>query len=418
MTAATPDLSRRLDRIMRADRGRLLAALIASLRDFDLAEESLSDAVECALAHWARSGTPDSPAGWLLRVARRKAIDRIRRNARWADRLPDLAALAEADEADAAEPPPEIPDERLRLIFTCCHPALDPKSRVALTLRTLGGLTTPEIARAFLDAEPTMGQRLSRAKAKIAAAGIPFAVPGPELWGERLGSVLAVIYLIFNEGYAATAGEEQLREALCDEAIRLGRMLATLAPDAAEALGLLSLMLTTHARRAARTASDGALVPLDRQDRARWDAGLIAEGAETLDRAIRLNQPGPYQIKAAIGALHVQASAYGQTDWRQIILLYDSLLVHEPSPVVRLNRAVALAEAGALDPALGELAALEGALESYQPYHAVRADMLVRVGAGDAAAAAFRRAIALSGTEAERRFIDARLQSIAPRAID
>jgi RNA polymerase sigma-70 factor (ECF subfamily) len=411
MNDAAPGPGPRLAALLKAERGRLLAALIARLRDFDLAEESLAEAVESALRHWGR-GVPARPEAWLLQVARRKAIDRIRRAARWRDRAPDLALLAAEDEAAAADPPPDIPDERLRLIFTCCHPALDPKSRVALTLRTLGGLTTAEIARAFLDTEATMGQRLSRAKARIAAAGIPFGIPGPDLWPERLNAVLAVIYLVFNEGYAATSGEAQIREGLCGEAIWLARMLDHLAPGDPEILGLLSLMLTTDARRPARTAPDGALVPLDAQDRTFWNRAMIGEGIAALDRAIALDRPGPYQIKAAIGALLVQAPSHELTDWRQIVLLHDALLVHEPTDVVRLNRSVALAQTGALAAALGDLAALAPALGSYQPFHAAQADMLARAGEDAAAARAYDRAIALSGTESERRFLRARKSAI------
>jgi RNA polymerase sigma-70 factor (ECF subfamily) len=411
--AGTDPIARKtLELVMRQDRGQLLAALIARLRDFQLAEDALHEALESALVHWGRSGIPASPQGWLLRVALRKAIDRIRRNRRWSEREADLTVLSAAESAEPEDNMSAIPDERLRLIFTCCHPALDQKSRVALTLRTLGGLTTAEIARAFLDTESTMGQRLSRAKAKIAAAGIPFAVPGPELWAERLNSVLAVIYLIFNEGYAATAGEAQVREGLCDEAIWLGRMLVTLAPDTAEALGLLSLMLTTHARRAARLDAGGALVALDKQDRGKWDPALVAEGVERLDAAIQLNAPGPYQIKAAISALHVQPPDPDQTDWRQIVLLYDALLAYEPTPIVRLNRAVALAEVGGLAAALVEIDSMAEDLDGYQPFHAARADLLSRAGRRDQARAAYERALALSGTEAERRFLMARRSAL------
>jgi RNA polymerase sigma-70 factor, ECF subfamily len=402
-----------LVRVLSEDRGRCLAALIARFRDFDLAEEALSDAVEAALRHWQRGGVPVAPRAWLLAVARRKAIDLLRRAQRFREREAEIEMLAEA----AADPVEEadIPDERLRLIFTCCHPALDPKSRVALTLRTLGGLTTAEIARAFLDREPAMGQRLSRAKAKIRDAGIPFAVPGAELWGDRLGSVLDVLYLIFNEGYSRTRGDAPLRVDLCEEAIWLGRMVDTLCPDEAEVLGLLALMLSVHARRPARFGAGGAMIALDRQDRRLWNPALTAEARAHLDRAVGLGAPGPFQIKAAISILHLGAVSADATDWPQIILLYDALLRHEPTPVVRLNRAAALAGAGALAEAEQELAALGGELGQYQPYHAACADILARLGRAPEAAAAYHRAINLAGTEAERAFLRMRRDAGAHR---
>jgi len=325
-------------------------------------------------------------------------------------RLPDLALLAEADQAALSAPEADIPDERLRLIFTCCHPALDLKSRVALTLRTLGGLTTAEIAHAFLDREPTMGQRLSRARARIRDAGIPFAVPGPEDWDARLSGVLSVLYLIFNEGYAASAGETRIRSDLCEEALWLGRMLLALRPDEPEVLGLLSLMLTSHARRMARTGDGGDLVPLDRQNRALWDRAMLDEGLSLLDRALGRLAPGPFQIKAAISALHRQAADHAGTDWRQMLLLYDALLRHEPSDVVRLNRAVVLAELAGPARALDEIEALRPALDAYQPLHAARAEMLARLGRTEAVAA-YDRAISLSGTPAERAFLAGRQEA-------
>jgi RNA polymerase sigma-70 factor (ECF subfamily) len=348
---------------------------------------------------------PSHPEGWLLRVARRKAIDRLRRMGRWREREQTLAVLARRDEDhDEAD---EIPDERLRLIFTCCHPALDPKSRVALTLRALCGLTTAEIARAFLDTEATMGQRLSRAKAKIAKAGIPFRIPEREDWDARLGSVLAVIYLVFNEGYAATSGDRQLRVDLCDEAIFLGRMLAALRSDP-EIYGLMSLMLTTHSRRAARGDGDGRLVPLADQDRNAWDRDQAEEGLDILDRALVMGRAGPFQIKAAISALHVSAPDHRSTDWRQMLLLYDALLAHEPSDVVRLNRFVVLAELGALGAAIDGLRSLEPALAAYQPFHAARADLLARAGEVAPALDAYETAISLSKNAAEREFLQRR----------
>ncbi|MGL4280071.1 MAG: RNA polymerase sigma factor, partial [Albidovulum sp.] len=362
-------IARTLEVVMRNDRGRLLAALIARLRDFQLAEEALQEAAISALSHWGRAGLPASPQGWLLKVALRKAIDRLRGSARETRKSAELAHLAR-DEADDTEPE-MIPDDRLRLIFTCCHPALDPKSRVALTLRTLGGLSTPDIARAFLDAEPTMGQRLSRAKAKIADAGIPFRVPGPEDWTERLNSVLVVVYLIFNAGY--TVGPSAGRD-LCDEAIFLARMLNDLRPAEAEVEGALALLLLTHARRAARTGPDGATIALTEQDRGLWDRSMLDEGLALLDLALGRAAPGPFQIKAAIAACQSQ----NPPDWPQIAALYAGLHAHEPTPVIRLNHAVAVAEAGDLVTALSALATLAEALDGYQPFHAARAELLSR----------------------------------------
>lgn len=401
-----------LDHVMRHDRGRLLAALSAQLRDIDLAEEALSEAMISATEHWQR-GVPDNPAGWLMRVARRKAIDRIRRAGRFAARVPDLEMLAQADQDDAGKDAQDIPDERLRLIFTCCHPALELKSRVALTLRTLGGLSTPEIARAFLDRESTMGQRLSRAKSKITKAGIPFSIPGPQDWPERLNSVLTVVYLIFNEGYGATKGADLVRRDLCEEAIYLARMLGQLAPNTPEVMALLSLMLTTHARREARLATDGRLIALNAQDRCFWDSAMIYEGLGLLGDAMAQNAPGPFQIKAAISALHVEAKTYAQTDWHQIEMLYAALYRFEPSPVVELNRCVALAETGELSQARELLAVLANELEAYQPFHAAQADLARRAGDVTAARQSYDRAIELSGTRAEQTFLQARRDELA-----
>jgi RNA polymerase sigma factor (sigma-70 family) len=333
---AASDLARTIAQLAKQDRGRLLSVLISKYRNFDLAEDALQDALSSATIHWGRVGLPDNPKGWLLTVASRKIIDRLRQSARNAKAATEIMTLA-SDETDER---PDIPDERLRLIFTCCHPALEPKTRVALTLRTLGGLTTPEIARAFLDNETTMGQRLSRAKAKILNAGIPYAVPGPEEWSERLHSVLTVIYLIFNEGYFASTGEIPLRQSLCDEAIYLARMVDAIRPSEPEILGLLALMLCTNARRRARFAGAG-VVPLEAQNQLLWDGAQVAEAEAMIERAMLLRAPGPFQIQAAIAALHCQD---GQRDWHQIVLLYNSLLRFETNPVVRLNRAVAIAE--------------------------------------------------------------------------
>ena len=398
MSAApgTIAVSRALDAVMRNDRGRLMAALIARLRDFQLAEEALQEASISALSHWGRAGLPASPQGWLLKVALRKAIDRLRGGKRDARKAADLAVLAVEEASDMT--PELIPDERLRLIFTCCHPALDEKSRVALTLRTLGGLATPEIARAFLDHNTTMGQRLSRAKAKIAAAGIPFAVPGPEDWTARLHSVLTVIYLIFNAGY--TNGPSETRD-LCDEAIHLARMVDAMRPAEAEVEGCLALMILTHARRAARTGVGGQTVALSDQDRSRWDHLALVEGTRRLDNAMARRNPGPFQIKAAIAACHRPEGS----DWPQIARLYARLLRHEPTPVVALNHAVALAEADGTAAGLAALAPLADALVHYQPFHAAQAELFARDGQIDAALVAYARAIALAPSSADARFL-------------
>jgi RNA polymerase sigma factor (sigma-70 family) len=405
-TAASGALAatKALDSLARNDRGRLLAALIARLRDFQLAEEVLQDAMISAVSHWGRAGVPASPKGWLLQVAYRKAVDRIRQRKSDAKVADDMALRAE--EAAQDDDPEAIPDERLRLIFTCCHPAIEPKSQVALTLRTLGGLSTPEIARAFLDQETTMGQRLSRAKAKIAAAGIPYAVPEPEAWPQRLKSVLAVIYLIFNAGY--TAGLGQGRD-LAEEAIWLGRMLDGLRPADPEIEGCLALMLLTQARRAARVDPHGFTVPLTRQDRGLWDRKAITEGAALVERALGRGDPGPYQIKAAIAACHCEGE---QSDWLQIVALYHVLLAHEPTPVVRLNRAVAVAECGGLAEALAELELLGGRLVDYQPFHAARAELLARSNDKAGAQAAYAKAISLAHSCADAAFLTAKLNEL------
>ena len=398
-----PDLHATIAKVMREDRGRLLAALISALGDFELAEDGLSDATESALIHWQRNGVPDHPVGWLLTVARRKAIDRIRRAKTATDREYELQHLYRMDEMDTNRAAHAIPDERLRLIFTCCHPALEPKTRVALTLRTIAGLSTREISRAFLDQETTMGQRLSRARAKIAQAGIPFAVPEPDIWDERLGSVLAVIYLIFNEGYGASSGDSPVRLGLCEEAVFLARLLNDLTPHQPEVEGLLALLLITHARGKARSDGQGGSIPLDSQDRGNWDHDMINEGRQILDLAMTRAAPGPYQIKAAISALHAVVDQ--ATDWKQITLLYDSLMVHEPTPVVQLNRAVARAEDGNLKESLREFEALEAHLQDYQPFHAAYAEYLSRAGNRTLAIASYDKAIKLAGNAADIKFL-------------
>ncbi|NBE08492.1 RNA polymerase sigma factor [Paragemmobacter ruber] len=393
MTTAAPQAiaaTKALEAVMRDDRGRLMAALISRLRDWELAEEVLQEAALSAVSHWGRAGPPSSPQGWLLKVALRKAIDRMRGGAREAKKAAAMAVLAkaEAEEMEAAH----IPDERLSLIVTCCHPALEQKSQVALTLRTVCGLTTTDIARVFLDSEPAMGQRLSRAKAKIAKARIPFAVPGPEAWEDRLNAVLTTVYLIFTTGY--TAGPDEPRD-LCAEAIFLARLLADLRPAEAEIEGALALLLLTDSRRAARIGPDGATLPPAAQDRRLWDAPALAEGRALLDQALARRAPGPFQIKAAIAACQM---ADPGPDWPQIAALYTRLYIHEPTPVIALNHAVALAEAGYVTEALARLHPLDAALQAYQPYHAARAALLARAGRHDDSRVAYDRAIAMAGS--------------------
>jgi RNA polymerase sigma factor (sigma-70 family) len=407
MTAAAPKAiaaTRAVEAVMREHRGRLLAALIARLRDFQLAEDALQDAAISAISHWGRAGLPNSPQGWLLRVALRKAIDRLRAASREGRKAQDQAVLAR-EEADDMETD-IIPDDRLRLIFTCCHPALEEKSRIALTLRSLCGLTTPQVAAVFLDAEPTMGQRLSRAKAKIAAARIPFAVPGPEDLPDRLNSVLTTVYLIFTAGYAQGP---QTGTDLCAEAIFLARLLVQLAPDVAEVEGALALLLLTHARAGARIGPDGQTQPPARQDRSLWAQAERDEGLQLLDRAMGRRTSGPFQLKAAIAALHTVPDA---PDWPQIAALYARLLDFEPTPVVALNHAVALAESGQPGPALARVEALATLLDGYQPFHAARADLLARTGRKPDARAAYARAIDLATSDADRAFLHARLSAL------
>lgn len=392
-----------LDNLVRNDRGRLMAALISRLGSFQLAEEALQDAMVSAVSHWGRNGVPHSPQGWLLQAAYRKAVDRIRQSRSEVRKIDDFRPLV-PDEA--AEGPHDIPDERLRLIFTCCHPALEPKSQIALTLRTIGGLSTAEIAGIFLDTEPTMGQRLSRAKSKIAAARIPYAVPGPEEWAARLQTVLAVVYLIFTAGYAS--GPEIGRD-LAEEAIFLCRLLNRLRPGDPEIEGCLALLIITHARRRARIDPEGTTVPLGQQDRTLWDKAMIEEGLGLIDAAMLRRTPGPYQIKAAIAACHVQAKG---SDWAQIVLLYDSLMRIEPTSIVRLNRAVALAEAGWLEAALQVLDGLQNELANYQPYHAARAELLARKGNSTEALDAYRVAIKLSTSPGDVVFLTRKLDRL------
>jgi RNA polymerase sigma-70 factor (ECF subfamily) len=400
-----------ITRTFRDERAIVLATLIRQAGDFQLAEDAVQDAFEAAVTQWREEGVPANPGAWITTIARRRAIDRLRRNRSVADRAERLAELKRLDaqhEEPSMDDESTIVDDRLRLIFTCCHPALDPSARVALTLRALGGLTTGEIARAFLVAEPTMGKRIVRAKRKIADAHIPYAVPADQDLPDRLRGVLRVVYLIFNEGYAAAGGDRLVREELCDEAIRLGELLTRLMPDDAEVWGLAALMLLHDARRAARVDASGRYVALDEQDRSLWDQRRIADGLAKLDRAVRLRRPGEYQLQAAITALQIRSP---DPDWAEIASLYGALAALTPSPVVELNRAVAVGMALGPGAGLEILAPLleDPALERYQPLYAAHAELLSRDGDAEGAASAYEQAIALTDNAVEREELERRL---------
>lgn len=401
----------------------MIGCLTASFSDLQLAEDALQEAAEIACRQWAEKGLPASPAGWLMTTARRRAIDQLRRQKRFHELVPELQyqltqAAQGQDPFDSVVSDQSIPDKRLELIFCCCHPALDMKTRVALTLRTLGGLETAQIARAFMVGTPAMAQRLVRARHKLSAAGVAWQVPAAEHLQERLAGVLAVIYFVFNEGYRSSCGPALMQRSLSEEAIRLGRMLHQLMPESCEVMGLLSLMLLHDSRRESRLAEDGSLIALQSQNRKRWDRQRMHEGRELLEGALRQGQAGPYQIQAAISAVHADAVTWESTDWHQIVALYEVLHHMQPGPVVRLNQAVAVSHAQSAQQALSRLdvLAMDKRLQDYQPYHVALADLRYRAGLVDAAIDSMHRALSLTQSVQERRFLESRLQSMQLQA--
>jgi len=407
-----------VEAVFRQESGRILASLIRIAGSFELAEDAMQEALTSALLNWPEKGIPDNPGAWITAAAHRKLIDYARRERTRREKQDPLMYESELfshiDETELDAMPDAYPDDRLRLIFTCCHPAINPEAQVALTLRTLGGLTTPEIARAFLLPEPTLAQRLVRAKSKIRAARIPYAVPPAHLLAERLAAVQAVVYLIFNEGYAATSGQALIRAELCAEAIRLARLLCELLPNEPENLGLLALMLLQDSRRLARVDAEGQLTPLEEQDRSLWNRAQIDEGVGLVEKALRLRNIGPYQLQAAISAVHAEAATPAETDWRQIAALYAELLRLNESPVVALNHAVAVAMSEGYERGLALIDALaeSGELDRYYLFHAARADLLRRLGQAEDAALAYRRAIELTQNDIERAYLRRRLAAL------